>query len=159
MNDGDDRQLRVFPVYSAHLFGPQQFHRSLEAKILDHGRLRLDILKDTVTKIVAYASPAVGEALRDMRYDDEWLDNSDPEVSVTDCWYMIALAEMLSPTVSLNPLQTGAQQVLAYALPRAGWTVPEIELLFYGKALHTLVESSGNESFVREFHGIDQHGA
>jgi len=145
-------------IHRAYSFDPARFHANLESKIVEQGRLRLDVLRDWAADIVANASPTVQQTLKDIRFDDEWLDASDESVSRSDFWYMIVLAETLSPMPSLSNRLPVSWRVLREILPYVGWNTAEVELIIRGKWLRTLVESSGNTLFTAEFTTLDQFG-
>lgn len=146
-------------IHRAYTFDPVQFHTRLEERVIQHGQLALDALYNLVTTIVANASETTLKALEDMRFNSEWLDVSDEEVSRLPNWYMIVLAQALSPAPSLSNRLMSSYGVLERILPIVGWTDAEIRLLVQGNRLHTLVESSGNPLLRDKFYyGVDQFG-
>jgi hypothetical protein len=97
------------------------------------------------------------QAMVAMRYDEEWLEASDPEISCTDRWYMLMLASGCSIAPSLSdPLQTG-HYVLRTMLPSAGWTPDEVNLLIHGHELATLIATAQEPLFTSAF-SPSQHG-
>jgi hypothetical protein len=124
-------------VHRAYSFDPKTFHRRLNDRLVLQKRLQLNVLLALAEEAVASASGTVQQALRDIRFDDEWLDSSDEEVSWTTHWYMVALAGELTPAPSLSNRSAVSWRVLELALPFLGWDEAEVRLLLRGKPLHS----------------------
>jgi hypothetical protein len=145
-------------IHRAYSFDPIVFHSMLQEKLMKHNQFSLDTVLDLARTIVSNAPENTKRVLEDMRFDDVWLDTSDDEISHTNEWYMIALAQNLSPAPSLSNRLQVSHIVLKLILPITGWTDTEVELLLRGQLLDTLVESSGNTFFINEFRGLKQYG-
>lgn len=117
------------------------------------------MLHDLAAAIVANPSTTTQEILELLRFDAEMLESStEPDVNYRAEWYLMVLADKMTPAPSLSYRCPVSFLALEYALPLLGWTHDEIRVLQSGQPLHTLVETSGNPLFVEEFWAVDQHG-
>lgn len=146
-------------IQTAYTFDPGSFHRKLEAKLVTNNQLRLEVLHDLAAAIVANSKEVTQEVLEFLRFDPEWLETQEEEeVSYVDRWYVIALADQLTPAPSLSNRCPVSHLVLQYVLPLLGWSREEWRLLLYGAPLQTLLETSGNTLFITELWVINQYG-
>jgi hypothetical protein len=139
--------------HRAWTFDPDAFHDWLEERIVEEGELRLDQLHQLARGIVRNASSATWDALGYMRFDEEYLELGNPDISYPIRWYMIALASWLHP---VGPL--AGWGVLDVVLPMSGWSTEDARLLIYGRHLGDLAKSSGNELFAAEFDWVWEYG-
>lgn len=146
-------------MHQAYTFDPLLFHRDLEQRVMRRGKLNLDRLRDLARETVATQSATVRDALRLLRFDEEWLTEADPEVTHTHQWYLISLTRYFEPAPALNQRLINSFWILSYALPFVGWSEAATAVFMRGQPLHLLVEHSGNDQFIAEFSvGIDSFG-
>jgi hypothetical protein len=146
-------------IHAAYTFNPEPFHRELEAKVVVGNHLRLEVLHDLAASIVATPSATTNEILELLRFDAGMLEPStEQDANYRAEWYLMILADTMTPAPSLSHRCPVSFLALEYALPLTGWNRDEIKLLQSGQRLHTLVETSGNPIFVEEFWAVDQHG-
>ncbi|GEM_PF-2082444 len=139
-------------IHAAYTFDAQGFHRELEAKLIVNNQLRLEVLYDLAASVVAAPSATTQEILDLLRLDAELLEPpTEEDVSYTDAWYMIVLADKLTPAPSLSHRCLVSHLVLQYGLPLLGWSADEIRLLLSGEPMHRLIEAFGHPLFVAEF--------
>lgn len=142
----------------AYSFDVILFHNNLYNIVIDRNDFSEDKLLSYIISIITNNSDDTRKILDNLRFDKEWLNTSDPEISKTDKWYMVALAEALRPIPSLSNRTQFSYIVLRRILPISGWSSNEIQVLTQGQFLHTMLENLGIELFIRNFLGIDQFG-
>jgi len=135
-------------VQAAWTFDPTQFHTMLWEKIVVDEQVCFDLLLDLAKAAVANPSEGTRTALEFIRFDEEWLDPSDPSPNY---WYLLALSSMLSLAPSLSTRFIPSWRVMKDVLPFARWSETEINQLIRGKSLSSLVLSSGNSLFSETF--------
>jgi hypothetical protein len=135
-------------VQAAWTFDPAQFHATLVEKIVVDGQVRLDLLLDLAKAAVVNPSEERSKALDFIRFDEEWLDPSDPSPNY---WYLLALSSVLSLAPSLSTRFIVGWRVMQDILPLAGWDESEIAQLVRGKSLRSLILSAGNRLFHEAF--------
>ncbi len=129
-------------IHSAYLFDPVKFHRQLREKVVRQNRLDEHAMQDMAKDVVKNASAATRQALRYLRFDPEWLDWPDPEVTHLDKWYVAVLAGTLTLAPSLSNRSPISWRILKQALPLAAWSTQEANRLVEGNPLPSLIESS-----------------
>jgi hypothetical protein len=148
----------VAVIHRAYTFDPLAFHQDLQAKLVVDNQLRLEILRDLAISISAHPTETIQQVLIYLEFDSEWFDTDEEDVSYTDKWYVLALAEKLSPAPSLSHRCQVSFRVLEDVLPFLGWSPDEIKLLVYGERLHRILELFGHPLFVAEFRCINSYG-
>ncbi|MCG8350745.1 MAG: hypothetical protein MI924_23490 [Chloroflexales bacterium] len=146
-------------VHQTYLFDEQEFHQFLERRIIKDDLLLHELLRKLAEETVQDTSPEIQDSLKLLRFDPEWLTDSDPSVSHLHEWYILALARRLSISRSINTRRINNHWVLSQILPTVGWHTADVTLLVSGCPLHTLVEASTNTIFIDEFSvGLDVFG-
>jgi hypothetical protein len=145
-------------THSAYTFNAKKFHDVLRDRIVQNGALSATALYKTAESTMARAGQSTQHFLTNVRFDKDWLNTSDLEVSKTIYWYIIALADTCTPAPSLSSHFPVGFRVVQTTLPLAAWETSAIETVIRGQPLHTLVDSSNNPLFMNEFVGVDQFG-
>ena len=146
-------------IHRAYTIDAQAFHRELEAKLIDHDRLRLDMLHDLAVAAAALPDDPVQELLEGLRFDPEMLETpADEDVSYTSMWYMLILAGKAVPAPSLSHRCQVSHVVMQTVLPLLGWSNEELRLLLYGDCLHRFLEVFAHPLLVKELGIVDQYG-
>lgn len=145
-------------LHRAYYFDSRKFHNNLEKGVLVKGKLSLKSLRALALEVVEQASDTTQDALKWVRYHEEWLDDLDEEVSRSNEWYIIALTKEFVSAPNLSSRIPVSYLVLRTLLPVMGWNQEETKLLQYGMPLQTLPQSSGNAAFISEFNMLDQFG-
>jgi hypothetical protein len=104
-------------IHRAYTVDAEAFHACLDHQLVKDGQLREDALLRLAARIVQDATEQTLQTLDSFRFDPEWLDTSDEEVSHITDWYIIALAEALVPVPSLSNRLLVSHNVLKQFLP------------------------------------------
>jgi hypothetical protein len=149
----------------AYSFDPARFHASLAARVVVDGRIAEARLRDIALEVVAQPTDTTQRALEDLRYDESWIMDEGADCEATDRrgfywtrWYLCALAAALTPAPSLTERFRPGWFVLDAVLLSTGWTRDDLQQLYAGRPMHTLVEQSGIAAFAGAFPSIDQFG-
>ena len=144
-------------VHRAYTFDQQNFHRRLEQKVIVNGSLDLVMFQKFAKEVVKNADEETMEALQNLRFDEEWLDNPE-DIWSGDEWYVIALAESLTKAPSLSKRLLGSYRVLEMTLAIIGWSSQDITTLLTGANLSSLISASFCRPLMLAFRGSIQYG-
>ena len=133
----------------AYTFNSDDFHGFLRTKTVKNGKLKLLELQQLARSIVQNAPESLLGILRNIKYDEQWLDNPENDESQAYLWYTICLTSYFRecPSLSNNRLVI-SHIVLEKILPLLGWTTEQIRELIFGKFLDTLVNSPEDNSLL-----------
>lgn len=110
-------------------------------------------LRDAAHAIVAGLTDATAATLAELRFDPEWIDPPDEMSDRTVESIVIILASELGRAPSV-----AAHVVLRDVLAECGWSVAELDLLFYGRPLETMFDAVRDPQLNRCIAGINQYG-
>lgn len=146
-------------THYAYSFNSELFHSKLASRIIRDHKINLDALYRLALESVSTLEYSVRKVLAYLRYDEDWLVNSDDDVSRSHKWYLLCLMKYLSPVPSLSYSLPNSYSVLSKILPLVEWSNEDVKLMIEGSPLSSLVSSSYNALFISEFtSGIDQYG-
>ena len=128
-------------LHSAFAFHAAADLRAITARCSTAGDLDPALLQQQARNVAEHAGGA-GKAILDaLRFDPEWLDDSE---TPDDSWrVLIALAEFLQPVPSLSRNLRSGFAVLEATLPLSGWDAISIRDLLRGRPLGPLLASAG----------------
>jgi hypothetical protein len=145
-------------LHRAFTFSPEPFHRRMAEAIAAGQELDLRALHQMAQAALHRATSETWQALEAMRFEQRWLDVSEPDLPHSTEWYALLLAQELTSAPGLSRDGVAAFAILRQALPALEWEQGDIDALIFGDPLQTLLASAGDARFTSEFAGIDQYG-
>lgn len=146
-------------IHIAYSFDAKLFNYKLQSEVAKNNILDLRKMHQIAVDAVKNMDGSTKKALLYLRYDDDWIDTTDEEVSHSHQWYLLALTKYFTPVTSLSHRIPNSYSMLSKILPMIGWNEEEVKLIITGNPLSTLVADSHNALFTSEFSaGIDQYG-
>lgn len=145
-------------IYRAYTFSPVVLFQDLVNNVVDAGRISEQLLFNKAKDVVDNSIMPSREVLELARFDEDWLNYLDKDVSRSHLWFLLVLISKLNPIPDIDT-RTKHHIVLPRLMPLLGWSQPQIELLIRGRPLNSLIETSGNNLFINEFvPGINAYG-
>jgi hypothetical protein len=145
-------------VHLAYTFEPKPFFNELKKHILFEEKIRINVLKHLAEMVVKDASPQLKKTLEYLRFDEEWLEESNNEISHEHEKFIIVLSQYLVQIPSLSNRTPASFLILEKLLFSIGWEEKKIWLLIRGNYLQNLLEYAQEKVFTTEFIGVDQFG-
>ena len=136
--------------HRAFTFNINEFYNDLQNVIVE-SKLSKERLWELSKEAVGKPSVATIQALNFLRYDQEWFDLSDPDISRESDWYLVFLTSKFKMAPDLSSSQPFSYSILRRVLKLVGWSSDHIDLLIKGSDLETLVKVTNDPIFISSF--------